>query len=111
MLTPENVVEVFINMGEHLTRVGTHNHKVYTARGMEMPGHPCEECHNEVDYFMLTEETWASVAVPRTGTLCFTCTEKHLGRPLKIEDFSAAAVNRPILLGMRMGLEAGKQNA
>ncbi|MNY83197.1 hypothetical protein D3C86_2258000 [compost metagenome] len=60
---------------------------------------------------MLTDEVWASLAVEQSGMLCLTCAEKHLGRPFKIEDFSEAPVNRLIILGIRLGLEAGAPNA
>lgn len=100
-----DVQATYERQGQQLALMGMHNRKVYQQRGISEPGHMCHDCGNEIDYFMLEEPVWTSLAPAlHSKCLCLTCVEKHLERPLTIEDFSPAPINRGILKGFMMGV-------
>jgi hypothetical protein len=63
--------------------------RAFTADGQRC----CDECHlPEPAGPMLHDELWASIAKPH-AVLCFSCTEKRLGRSLVQGDLTVCAFN------------------
>lgn len=102
-LHPDSIEATLHETWVRLSSIGQHNARVYKMRGMEMPYGCCQECTNEIDNFMLTAEVWASLPVNESSNLCLTCTEKLLGRPFLITDFTTAPINRAIMMGFKIG--------
>lgn len=55
--------------------------------------------------FMLNDDVWLAANGGSKGLMHIGCVEKALGRPLNIEDFKNVAINLPIFLGFKMGVE------
>lgn len=57
----------------------------------------CKDCSANTlhidEYYMLTDEVWASIYKKRRGMLCIGCVEARLGRKLVPEDFADVPLN------------------
>lgn len=54
--------------------------------------------------YMLTPEVWASCGFSPKEVSCLRCAEKALNRPLTVEDFLPAIINRTILWCIGRGI-------
>jgi hypothetical protein len=51
------------------------------------------------DFYMVHDEVWEQAEVPEYAQLHLTCLEERIGRPLVIDDFTDAPVNRLVHFG------------
>jgi len=59
----------------------------------------CDDCKKDLPVvFMLKTEIWRSVDLS-TERLCFSCTEKRLGRKITWEDLMSCGASNTMLLG------------
>jgi hypothetical protein len=54
----------------------------------------CNDCGWPYDYFTVTNEVWAAADLDPRAICCLACLERRLKRPLTIDDFRAAPINR-----------------
>jgi hypothetical protein len=53
-----------------------------------------KDCGWPYDYFTVTNEVWAAAELDPRAICCLACLERRLKRPLTIDDFRVAPINR-----------------
>jgi DNA-directed RNA polymerase subunit RPC12/RpoP len=57
----------------------------------------CMDCGSDTnkseEYYMLWHKVWRRINYKLNGMLCLNCSERRLGRPLNVGDFTKAPVN------------------
>lgn len=56
----------------------------------------CDDCQQEIDPYMMTDETWAECA-KSDEVLCFHCFSVRIDRPIFPSDFMKCSANEPFL--------------
>jgi hypothetical protein len=64
----------------------------------------CAECGEIDDNYMVKKETWKEAGLPYKTKRCLKCLLRALKRPLTIQDFTEAPINRALRFGYRLGL-------
>jgi hypothetical protein len=54
----------------------------------------CIDCKEKSDWYMVTDRVWEAAGLPEDEYCCLGCLECRLRRPLMIDDFTTAPVNR-----------------
>lgn len=68
----------------------------------------CTFCSAFPDSYMVENSVWEEAGFDKRELVCLSCLRLHLGRSLKIEDFTEAPVNQPIFLGFMLGQQYGR---
>lgn len=68
----------------------------------------CSTCEDHYGDFRIQGGLWESVVPDKRMRLCIPCLEIHLCRELRIEDFTHADCNQPLLLMHQRGYERGR---
>ena len=66
---------------------------------MSHPCHFCQRSFAEWDYYMVHRDVWRNAGLALEQTCCLRCLEERTGRPLNIQDFAVAPVNRLAFAG------------
>ena len=75
----------------------------------------CGEPFYGFDLYMVSDALWQDIrtraGIESDDVVCLHCASLHLGRPLRLEEFSPAPVNRTIRVAWWFAMQAREKNS